>query len=172
MVRFTMTRFTDEDLDYLTSVPSFGMAVSIVDKGGTLGSLKELAAVTKAVTSGAANYPNNDLVRIVHSELHSPEAVEARYERNRNAEPKQKTSDVNVVINAAFEKVRVINAILEAKATPQEAEEYRRWILEVAQAGAEASKEGGVLGIGGVKVSEAEQHYLDNLANELFSSRG
>ena len=42
---------------------------------------------------------------------------------------------------------------VEVKATPEEAEEYRRFILQVADVVAHAAKEGGVLWIGGKEVS-------------------
>src|SRR5918998_393182 len=56
---------------------------------------------------------------------------------------------------------------VEQKATPEEAEEYRSFILRVADVVAHAAKEGGVLGIGGKEVSEQEQAALDELAGKL-----
>jgi hypothetical protein len=51
-----------------------------------------------------------------------------------------------------------------------EAEEYKRWILSLARKTAEASKEGGFLGIGGTLVSDEESSALNALANELGMS--
>jgi hypothetical protein len=65
------------------------------------------------------------------------------------------------------ERIREAVQIVEAKATPEEAEQYRSFILRVADVVAHAAKEGGVLGIGGTKVSEAEQAVLDELAGTL-----
>ena len=59
---------------------------------------------------------------------------------------------------------------VEAKATPEEAQEYRDFILRVADVVAHAAKEGGALGIGGKEVSAEEQAVLDELAGKLAAS--
>jgi hypothetical protein len=64
-------------------------------------------------------------------------------------------------------RIREAVTILEQKTTPEEAAEYRQFILRVADVVAHAHKEGGVLGIGGKEVSEQEQAVLDELANLL-----
>ena len=51
------------------------------------------------------------------------------------------------------ERIREAVRIVEEKATPEEAEEYRQFILRLADVVAHAHKEGGVLGIGGKEVS-------------------
>ncbi len=65
------------------------------------------------------------------------------------------------------ERIREAVRIVEEKATPEEAEDYRRFVLRLADVVAHAHKEGGVLGIGGKEVSPAEQGVLDQLANTL-----
>ena len=57
--------------------------------------------------------------------------------------------------------------LLEQKATPEEAQAYREFVLKVAETVARAHKEGGVLGIGGKEISESEQAVLDELAGLL-----
>ena len=58
------------------------------------------------------------------------------------------------------------SAILEAKA-PEDAPAVRRWLASISRAVAEASKEGGFLGFGGVQVSDAEKATLDQVAAAL-----
>jgi hypothetical protein len=65
------------------------------------------------------------------------------------------------------ERIREAVTTLEQKATPEEAAEYRQFVLRVADVVAHAHKEGGVLGIGGKEVSEQEQAVLDDLASLL-----
>jgi hypothetical protein len=50
-----------------------------------------------------------------------------------------------------------------AKATPQEAEAFRRWLVAAAQTAADAAKEGGFLGFGAEQVSAGEQQMLDQV---------
>jgi hypothetical protein len=60
-------------------------------------------------------------------------------------------------------------SILESKATPADADAYKRFVMTVAQAVAEAHKEGGFLGIGGTRVSDAEEQALDEISLALGS---
>jgi len=53
----------------------------------------------------------------------------------------------------------VISA-LTAKASAAETDAYRRMLVGVAEAAANASKEGGFLGFGGVQVSDNEQAFI------------
>jgi hypothetical protein len=64
------------------------------------------------------------------------------------------------VQEAAAEILRRTSALLSSKATPEEASEIKAWLAKVAQATAEAAKEGGFLGIGGVSVSDQEKAAL------------
>jgi len=65
------------------------------------------------------------------------------------------------------DELRRVNEILEAKATPEEADAFRRWLMQAAQASAEAAKEGGFLGIGATRVSEGEEAMLAKLREIL-----
>ena len=66
------------------------------------------------------------------------------------------------LINSCKQAVDVV-----AQKSPAEAEEYKRWLVLLAQRTAEAAKEGGFLGIGGTRVSEAETKALKDLAATL-----
>jgi hypothetical protein len=67
----------------------------------------------------------------------------------------------------AADRLRAAMAILEAKATPEEIDGYKTFVMTVAQAAAGAHKEGGFLGIGGKEISEAEDKALDELSSTL-----
>lgn len=58
-------------------------------------------------------------------------------------------------------------SIVEAKATPEEADAYKRFALTVAEAAANANREGGFVGIGGKPVSANEQAALDEIRSAL-----
>ena len=68
------------------------------------------------------------------------------------------------------ERIREAVRIVEEKATPEEADQYRQFVLRLADVVAHAHKEGGVLGIGGKEVSQEEQAVLDQLSNTLGAS--
>jgi hypothetical protein len=71
------------------------------------------------------------------------------------------------VQEAATEILRRTSALLDTKATPEEASEIRTWLAKVAQATAEAAKEGGFLGFGGASVSDQEKAALGMLNSAL-----
>jgi hypothetical protein len=60
---------------------------------------------------------------------------------------------------AAIARLSEVARIVDAKA-PAEADAFKVWISETAASVAEASTEGGFLGFGGTKVSEAERRTL------------
>jgi hypothetical protein len=62
--------------------------------------------------------------------------------------------------NAVLERVESAVALVAAKASPAEADAYRQMLVGVAQQAAQASKEGGFLGFGGVRVSDKEQAFI------------
>ena len=65
--------------------------------------------------------------------------------------------------------VNTARRAMQAVATnsPSDAAAYGRLLVDVATHVAEASKEGGFLGIGGVPVSEAEKATLAEISNAL-----
>jgi hypothetical protein len=62
--------------------------------------------------------------------------------------------------------LRQASAVLDAKA-PADAPAFKAWLNGVAAKVAEASTEGGFLGFGGVKVSDAEKATLADIAKAL-----
>jgi hypothetical protein len=67
---------------------------------------------------------------------------------------------------ACIEILGRVDGILSAKA-PSDAAAFKNWLRHISQAVAEASTEGGFLGIGGVAVSDAEKATLAEISNAL-----
>jgi hypothetical protein len=70
------------------------------------------------------------------------------------------------LVTAAVGRLGAIMRTVES-AAPDQAGPFRTFLLDVAQKTAEASREGGFLGFGGEKVSEAERRTLDRIAAAL-----
>ena len=66
-----------------------------------------------------------------------------------------------------LEELRAVQGILAAKATPEETAAFGDFIVQTAQAAADAAKEGGFMGFGAEQVSKGEQQMLDKL-REVF----
>ena len=62
---------------------------------------------------------------------------------------------------------RAAALVLDARAHPDDAAAYRGWVESIAQRVCGAAKSGGVLGVGGVTHSVAEQKFLADLAEAL-----
>src|SRR4051812_37487638 len=60
-------------------------------------------------------------------------------------------------------ELEAVRAIVAARATPEETAAFGGWLLDSAQAAADAAKEGGFLGIGAQQVSKGEQDMLDRV---------
>ena len=61
---------------------------------------------------------------------------------------------------AILERVKSAVDVVARKASSAEADAYRNMLVGVARKSAEASTEGGFLGFGGVRVSDAEQAFM------------
>ena len=150
--------FTDEEWTRLKRAPFIaGMAISLADPGGPIELVKETAATLKTVTGAAAQGDRGELVTALAAEV----AAEAKERKNPLSDFKAKGAQVIV------EELAAVNAIVSAKASPEDAEAYRAWLKDAAKEAANAAKEGGFLGFHAVRVSEGEQRMLDKLAEAL-----
>jgi len=154
------TDYTAEEWKTVASAPIMaGLLVSISDLSGPIGMAKEAFTVVKAITDTAATTAN-ELIKAVAEDI-----------RSRGGKPELPTlpQDRAAVNKMLIERCKQAVELV-AKKSPAEAEEYKRWLLSLAQKTAEASKEGGFLGIGGTLVSDEESHAVDNLASALGMS--
>jgi hypothetical protein len=97
---------------------------------------------------------------------HDHDLIGAIASKAPSVDPKQFSSR-DELHSAGLEKIREAVALLESAAAPDEVEAYRQFSLGVAQRAAEADKSGGVLGIGGERISESEGAALKEIAEAL-----
>jgi hypothetical protein len=152
-----MTRkadFNAEEWSTVADAPLYAaMRVISADRGGTLRESLALGRVYKEARAGhGASELLDELVK-------SPPSIDA--ERVREA-----GGNIGTV---ASERLGEAISILEAKATPEEIDAYKRFVMTAAQAVASAHKEGGFLGIGGKQISDAENQALDEISTALGS---
>jgi hypothetical protein len=151
------TDYTTEEWKVISSAPMVaGLLVSVADVGGPIGMAKEAMAVVKAVTDTSTS-TSNELIRSV------AEAIKAGGGRPDTAELRADPARARSIL---IDRCKRAAALVGQKAPP-EAEEYKRWLVSLAQKTAEAAKEGGFLGIGGTVVSEAENEALREFAAAL-----
>jgi hypothetical protein len=142
----TKSEFNAEEWERVARAPALaGVMVALADRGGTF---RESLALGKAYAAARSEGGSELLEELVASPPSlNPESVK---------QPDQIPEQIR-------EAVRTV----EEKATPEEAEDYRQFVLRLADIVAHAHKEGGVLGIGGKEVSPEEQAALDRLSSTL-----
>lgn len=153
-------KFTPEEWKTLLQAPILvGFAVVAASPSGPVGFVKEMSAVAGSLIDGEQSAAPDSLLGAVISEIKAdPRALIAEpHERPSIAEAKTKT----------LENIHQVVQLLAAKAGPEEADAYKRWLLSVGHKVAEAGKEGGFLGFGGVQVSENETAVLNEIAGAL-----
>ena len=151
------TDFTDEEWQRLGRAPLVaGMAISFADPGGPIEALKETNASLRTVLQAAESGDHGAFVQAVARDV----ADQARQRHNPLADFKPRGADARQDIE---DEMRAVNDLLVAKTTPEEADAFREWLKQSAQAAALAAKEGGFLGFKAERVSENEQQMLDRL---------
>jgi hypothetical protein len=159
--------FTPEEwTKVLEGVAVTGMAVTAAEPSGLWGMLKEALAGGAALAAAKADPKANGLVKAVIADLETPDGRTAVQEALKKRFEGAKPADV---VPRSLETLRQASAILDAKA-PNDAPGFKAWLNGVAAKVAEASTEGGFLGFGGVKVSEAEKATLADIAAALGTS--
>jgi hypothetical protein len=146
--------FNAEEWSTVVDAPLYAaMHVISADRGGTLRESLTLSRVYKeAHATGGGNELMDELVK-------SPPSIDP--DRVKEAEGK--------IGAIASERLRAAMELLEAKATLQEVDAYKTFVMTAAQAVASAHKEGGFLGIGGTEISDAEHRALDEISIALGS---
>ena len=156
--------FTAEEWnEVLGGVFMAGFAVTAADPSGLWGLLKESFASGRALMEAKSSVSGSELSKAIVSDLETSEGrsaaqdyVKGRLQGAKGEEIKQR----------AIAALRSAAATVDQKA-PSEAAAYKAWLLQIANNVAEASKEGGFLGFGGVDVSDAEKVTLSEIAAAL-----
>lgn len=137
--------FTEEEWELIREAPtSAGMIVLTAQKGG---SFRESFAMAKAYTEARQQHAGSELLDAVvsakpardHTHYHSPDELKA----------------------AGLGHLRDAVALVEQKATPQEVDDYRGFVLTLADRVAHAHREDGV------EVSDAERQAIEEIAAAL-----
>lgn len=143
--------FNAEEWSTVVEAPLLaGMRIVAAERGGTI---RESIAMGQAYQEARKRQGKSELLDALVS---SPPAMS----------PGQvgSAADVKPMSEA---RLREAVALLEAKASADEVEAYKRFVLALAETAARAHKEGGFLGIGGKEVSDKEQAALDEIAGVL-----
>jgi hypothetical protein len=151
--------YTDEEWVRLRRAPFVaGMAITIADPGGPIELAKESFATLKAASAPSSE---QELLVAVSQDIQSM----AHEKRNPMGDFKPESSAL--AAKYVLDELGAVNDVISAKAPSEEADAFRGWLLDVAQASADAAKEGGFMGFGAELVSKGEQRMLDEIRSAL-----
>jgi hypothetical protein len=152
--------FTEDEWATLLRAPLVaGMAITLADPGGPIEVVKETSAVVKFAI-GTSSEQRDDLVGEVSREIR--ELAGQRKNPAAGFKPRGAMAGKEIL-----DELSRANEIVSAKATPEETEAFREWIMESAQRAAEAAKEGGFMGFRAEQVSQGEKDMLAQLRSTL-----
>jgi hypothetical protein len=123
--------------------------------------LEDMTAMSKAVRDAADNFYSNPLIMEILKEKLGTERydiVPTTEQVPRENKPLRPSDYLETIRRARAAVDRMLG---------QDANEYRLWVITIAQKVAEASKEGGFLGIGGKRVSADETAALREIAEAI-----
>ena len=155
--------YVDEEWTRLTRAPFVaGLALSIADPGGPI----EMAHETMATLKAATTPPSREQLL-----LEVARDITAMVNDKQNPLSGFKPDSSALAGKMILDELAAANDVLNAKATPEEADAFRRWLLDVARAAANAAKEGGFMGFGAVRVSEGEEKMMQQLRQTLGATQ-
>jgi hypothetical protein len=133
----------------LEAPPGAGLLVALSSRGGTF---RESFSMAKAYAETREQHGASELLDAIVS-------TKPKVDRSHHGSfPELEQHRLQLLRDAV--------AVLEAKATPEEVEDYRRFVLTLCERVAEAHKEGDQ------QVSDAERAEIDKIASALGSSAG
>jgi hypothetical protein len=151
--------FTDDEWERVCRAPMVaGMAITIADPGGPIEILKEGMATLRAATVPPSQ---EELLAAVALDL------QAMFQQKQNPARNFKPTSAATAGAEILDELRAVDAIVAERATPEETQAFRGWLVMAAQAAADAAKEGGFMGFGAVQVSEGEQAMLGQIRSAL-----
>ena len=137
--------FTQEEWDLiLEGPPSAGIIVVTAQRGG---SFRESFAIGRAYVDARQQHGDSELL---------DEIVSARPERDHT-----RYHSAEELKQGGLQHLRDAIALLERKATPEEVDDYRRFVLDLSERVANAHREGGE------QVSDAERAAIDEISASL-----
>ncbi|BCX04043.1 MAG: hypothetical protein KatS3mg053_1981 [Candidatus Roseilinea sp.] len=138
-----------------------GMSVAASKSSGTLGTAAEFAAIARSFIEQIEAYASHPVLGALAND--EARAEISRLVRQFNPE----TIKLQDIKPFAMRRCDELADILDAKCTPEEGATVKRAVLTVCQRVAEESREGGIFGIGGTRVSPEEEAVIHEVARAL-----
>ena len=153
----TKAAFTPEEWTDITRAPLAASLLITMASPSIFGSMGEIFGATRTLVEGAQQPTGNELLDSILAEFKDLETA-------RNAQPQIESRDPAAIKSELLGVIQRATELMAAQGTREEVEPIKHWLYEIATNTANATKEGGILGIGAVRVSDAETQALADLA--------
>jgi hypothetical protein len=153
----TKSDFAEEEWKRIVRAPFVaGLAISLADPGGPIEAAKETMATLKSATNPTSR---EQLVTEVALD------IQAQVQQKQNPLKGYRPSSQGNAPSGeqVLVELRAVQAMVVARATPEETAAFGDWLVATAQAAANAAKEGGFMGFRAEQVSKGEQEMLDQV---------
>jgi hypothetical protein len=161
----TVGNFTPDEWKVLSDTPVVvGKAMITTSHAGLVGSVEEVRTLTSSLQDLTKQKSSNPLLNALGNELQNKvnfikDLGNTITEEFRSITKKPATTDTRAL---ALEAANDAASIL-SKASPEDAQAYKQFVLSTAQKVAQAAREGGLVRFSGDKISPDEQKLLDDL---------
>jgi hypothetical protein len=125
--------------------------------------LKESFASGSELVKAKMDPGTNPLIKAVVADFDSAQGRATARDGLKEKLKGNKPADIPA---KCIETLRQAGAVVDAKA-PGDAAAFKGWLRQISQHVAEAATEGGLLGFGGVQVSDAEKATLKDISSAL-----
>jgi len=147
------------------SLEAAAVAISAASPGRSEETASEGFAAASFVLERRADYVDSRLITSVIAD------IEARVRTEQPFPDFVKVASASGALEWAMQTLRSVVALLDARATAEEAAGYKSWLMRLASTVAAAGKEDqGFLGRGGVQINDAEWAALQAVADVLGTS--
>lgn len=156
--------FTVEEWTLLRLAPSFvASGTSAADPSGLFASIKEASAGAFGMAEALKANSVLELFVALAADRSFPGMPDPQSLLGEGTREQQMQN----LKQAVLDRVKSAADLVTAKASPAEAAAYKKMLVSVAQEAANASKEGGFLGFGGVRVSDNEQAFIAEVSRAV-----
>lgn len=156
--------FTTDEWNMLLASPMFaGMAVTLAEPSGLIGMLQEGWASARSILDPKTNPSAGSLAKSISDDLATSDGRTTAQSILKSRLTAKTAGELKAQVISTLQEI----ADLIDRKAGAEATSMKTWLSHTAQSVAEASKEGGFLGFGGVSVSEAEKATLEDISKAL-----
>jgi hypothetical protein len=160
----TKTNFTPDEWGTILGSPMLAsIAVTLAEPSGLWGMMQEGMAGGRAMLEAKSDPRATELAKALVADIETSEGREAARERLRGELTGKTPGEIKQQVLATLTEV---GRIIDAKA-PDEAMAFKAWLKHVAEEVSEAASEGGFLGFGGIRVSDAEKASIADVGRVL-----